>query len=119
MKILLGKKYYFSALHELPAECKMTDIKMHGHDYELEVVITGPIEAHSQWIFSRDLLDEIVERKILRPLNRTFLNRIFAKTSGEALCHEVYKILRDDPDLGPRLHRVSLQETLKNRFTTA
>lgn len=46
----------------------------HGHDYGLEVSVSGPIDATTGAIIPVDRLDAIVEAKVLRRLSHRLLN---------------------------------------------
>lgn len=89
--------------------------RQHGHDYEVQVTITSPLDEKSGLIFERDRLDRILESTVVKPLDGADLNEIFPNTACEALVRAIYLRLRPLFEDGV-LVRVSVQETSKNYF---
>jgi 6-pyruvoyltetrahydropterin/6-carboxytetrahydropterin synthase len=85
----------------------------HGHDYHVQVTVSGKLDARTGLALDRDHLDRVLETEIRSKYHGVDLNRLFANTSCEQLAVEFYKILR--PSL-PTLVRVGIQETRKNYF---
>lgn len=83
--IELTRRYGFPAAHILrdaslsEAENQATYGKCanpngHGHNYEVEVTLTGPIDARTGRIVSPDLLDRIFEERVGSRFARKLLN---------------------------------------------
>ena len=83
--IELTRRYRFPAAHilsqpSLGAEAnraiygKCANPNGHGHDYEVEVTLTGPIDERTGRILSPDLLDRIFEERVESRFARRLLN---------------------------------------------
>lgn len=115
---LLTRRYYFRAIHSLDGVCDDSGTPLiHGHDYDLEVTLKGTPDPDSGWVLSRDEMDQIVEKCILIHFDKSNLNDILELSSGERAVNLIHKRLQSTP-LGPKLHRIALQETAKNRFVS-
>ena len=129
----LTRRYRFPAAHVLahpdlpPAENeriygKCANPAGHGHDYGLEVTVTGPVDPESGQIVDRDALDALVTRRVLdrfgyRMLNEdeAFAERVpTAENIAAAIFEELAPAVLDAT--GARLARVGLHETRKNSF---
>lgn len=91
----------------------------HGHDYRLQVTVTGEIDPETGMIWPVEALDRLVRERVLEPLDRRFLNDLFlgpapAAPTAERLCQWIWERLQ--PELGDRLCRLQLSETDSNRF---
>ena len=83
--IELTRRYGFPAAHilsqpSLSAEenlatyGKCANPNGHGHNYEVEVTVAGPIDERTGRILSPDLLDRIFEERVESRFARTLLN---------------------------------------------
>lgn len=124
-KTYLSRRYTLPALHSLgnPRLSEEENLRLygpcyrlHGHDYRIEVTVSGPVDPRSGLLVQRDELDRIVEKTLLEPLHARNLNEHFANTAGEALALEFYRLL--EPHFPPplELSRVTIRETRKNTF---
>lgn len=84
---------------------------MHGHSYKIEVVVERPIERGL--VMARAELDQIVNEKLVAPMNGTLLNDHLGNTSGEIIAQKFFAILA--PHLNG-LVTVVIRETRKNSF---
>lgn len=130
MKAYLGRRYRLSASHRLHTaaltEAENRDVygkcanpHGHGHNYTLEVVIGGEIDAATGMVCDLGELDGCVEREVLEPFDHQNLNTLAAfqnrVPTTENLCIEVERRLR--AVLRPKLClRVRVEETAKNFF---
>lgn len=130
MKAHLTRRYLFSASHrlnspELSAEenlatyGKCNNPHGHGHNYALEVTVSGPVDTTTGMVCNLVDLDECVDREVLSRYHLENLNtrKEFAVTvpTTENLCIEVFEILqRSFPQA--HLERVRLEETMMNSF---
>ena len=129
----LTRRYLFSASHRLhSAEMsaqenvdtygKCNNPFGHGHNYALEVTVSGPVDAATGMVCNLVDLDQCVEREVLSRYNLENLNVLkeFAVTvpTTENLCIQIYEILRR---AFPHAHleRVKLEETMMNSFEYA
>ncbi len=130
MKAHLTRRYLFSASHRLhSAEMsaaenlatygKCNNPHGHGHNYALEVTVSGQVDQSTGMICNLVDLDSCVEREVLSRYNLENLNTLqeFAQTvpTTENLCVEIFEILqRTFPPA--HLERVRLEETMMNSF---
>ena len=129
----LTRRYLFSASHRLhspemsAAENLATYGKCnnphgHGHNYALEVTVSGPVDQSTGMICNLVDLDECVEREVLSRYNLENLNTVkeFSVTipTTENLCIQIFEMLqRTFPHA--HLDRVRLEETMMNSFEYA
>jgi len=133
VKIELGRRYRFSASHRLHSERlsesenvrafgKCANPYGHGHNYVLEVSVSGEVDPASGMIVNLADLDGFVEREVLDAFDHHSLNedvpafRNVVPTT-ENLCIEIYQRLRKFPNA--TLERVRVQETTNNSFEYA
>ena len=91
----------------------------HGHNYALEVTVSGPVDATTGMVCNLVDLDDCVKREVLSRYHLENLNtrKEFDVTvpTTENLCIEIFEILqRSFPDA--HLERVRLEETMMNSF---
>jgi len=133
MKAHLTRRYLFSASHRLnsaqmsPEENLATYGKCnnphgHGHNYALEVTVSGPVHGPTGMVCNLVDLDQCVEAEVLSRYHLENLNtrQEFAVTvpTTENLCIEIFEILqRAFPHA--HLEKVRLEETMMNSFEYA
>jgi 6-pyruvoyltetrahydropterin/6-carboxytetrahydropterin synthase len=130
MKAHLTRRYRFSASHRLhsdemsEAENRATYGKCnnphgHGHNYSLEVTVSGPIDPATGMVCNLADLDGLVEREVLSRFHLENLNtrQEFSVTvpTTENLCISIFEILQRGCPLA-HLERVRLEETMMNSF---
>jgi 6-pyruvoyltetrahydropterin/6-carboxytetrahydropterin synthase len=129
MKAHLTRRYRFSASHRLHSDA-MSDAENaatygkcnnpfgHGHNYTLEVTVSGQVDENGMVCNLGDL-DGFVEREIVARFDVQNLNTLpeFAETvpTTENLSIAVYDILQRGFRLA-HLERVRFEETLMNSF---
>ncbi len=92
----------------------------HGHNYHLEVTVTGEIDPRTGMIVDLVKLHQLVDEYAVDPLDHTFLNKDiphFAKVVPTAENIAVYiGHLLDKPiqELGAKLHKLKLIESPNN-----
>jgi len=125
----LTRRYRFSASHRLHSE-QMSDAENratygkcnnphgHGHNYVLEVTVSGPVDANGMVCNLVDL-DECVQSEVVTRFDLENLNRVreFAGLvpTTENLCTVIYDILKRKFTQA-HLQRVRLEETMMNSF---
>jgi 6-pyruvoyltetrahydropterin/6-carboxytetrahydropterin synthase len=130
VKISLTRRYKFAASHRLhsPALSAEENQQMygkcnnpygHGHNYALEVTVTGPVDASTGMIANLGELDPFVEREVIEAFDYKYLNEDVAEfqtlvPTTENVCREIYRRLKSFP--AARLERVRIEETSKNSF---
>lgn len=133
LKIELGRRYRFAASHRLHTQKlseeenwrvfgKCNNPYGHGHNYVLELSLSGEIDESTGMIANLADLDAFVEREALEVLDHKSLNEDVAAfrdvvPTTENLCIEIYNRLKKFQ--GARLQRVRIQETSNNRFEYA
>ncbi len=129
--IEVTRGYQFSAAHRLhsPQFSAAENARIygrcnnpsgHGHTYQLEVTIRGPVSRETGWIAGGQSLDEVVRMEVLQRFDRMNLNLLISAADGPTSTTEVlgallWRIL--DRALPPgRLWRLRLEETPNNFF---
>jgi 6-pyruvoyltetrahydropterin/6-carboxytetrahydropterin synthase len=130
MKAHLSRRYLFSASHRLHSEAmspqenrdtygKCNNPHGHGHNYILEVTVSGQVDAQTGMVCNLAGLDTFMEREVLARFGLENLNTLpeFAQQvpTTENLCIQIYEIVqRGFPQA--HLERVRLEETMMNSF---
>jgi len=129
LKAYLNRRYRFSASHRLHSEQmseeenratygKCNNPYGHGHNYVLEVTVSGHVDQNGMVCNLADL-DEYVKREVVTRFDLENLNmcKEFADTvpTTENLCSVVYDILKRNFTQA-HLDRVRLEETMMNSF---
>ena len=130
MKAHLTRRYRFSASHRLHSpemsadENRVTYGKCnnphgHGHNYALEVTVSGQVDQSTGMVCNLVDLDGFVEREVLSRYDLENLNMLqeFAKNvpTTENLCVEIFEILQRGFHQA-HLERVRIEETMMNAF---
>jgi len=130
LKIELGRRYRFAASHRLHTS-QLSDEENcrvygkcdnpfgHGHNYVVEVSVSGEVDPATGMIANLADLDSFVERHIIEPFDRRYLNEevaAFRETvpTTENLCIEIFQRLKNFPKA--KLERVRIEETGNNSF---
>jgi 6-pyruvoyltetrahydropterin/6-carboxytetrahydropterin synthase len=133
VKIELGRRYQFSASHRLHTE-KLSELENarvfgkcanpygHGHNYVLEIAVSGEVDPATGMVANLAELDRFVQREVLEVFDQHSLNEDVAAfrevvPTTENLCIEIYKRLERFPKA--KLERVRVQETTNNSFEYA
>jgi 6-pyruvoyltetrahydropterin/6-carboxytetrahydropterin synthase len=133
VKIELGRRYRFAASHRLHTEKlseeenarvfgKCANPYGHGHNYVLEISVSGDVDPATGMIANLADLDSFVERKVIEVFDHHSLNEdvaAFQKVvpTTENLCIEIFERLKSFPKA--KLERVRVQETTNNSFEYA
>jgi 6-pyruvoyltetrahydropterin/6-carboxytetrahydropterin synthase len=129
MKAYLHRRYRFSASHRLHSE-HMSDAENretygkcnnphgHGHNYVLEVTVSGQVDRNGMVCDLGDL-DSCVQREVVTLFDLENLNNRpeFADSvpTTENLCTVIYDILKRKFSAA-HLEKVRLEETMMNAF---
>src|SRR5262249_25586577 len=89
----------------------------HGHDFEVEVAVTGRLDPHTGMVVDFRLLDRLVREQIVEPLDHSNLNEAAilhgVVPTSENLAARFWDILEPRLD-GARLHSISLSDRAGN-----
>jgi len=130
MKAYLTRGYMFSASHRLHSDSmsdeenaatygKCNNPYGHGHNYGLEVTMSGPVDEATGMVCNLADLDGFVHREILERFGHQNLNTLpeFAQLvpTTESICMVIYDILQRG-FRHAHLEKVRFQETMMNSF---
>jgi 6-pyruvoyltetrahydropterin/6-carboxytetrahydropterin synthase len=133
MKAHLTRRYMFSASHRLHSDAmsaeenaatygKCNNPHGHGHNYTLEVTVSGPVDERTGMVCHLADLDGFVHREILERFGHQNLNSLpefaGAVPTTENLCVTIFNILQRGFRLA-HLERVRFEETMMNSFEYA
>ena len=133
MIVHLTRRYSFAASHRLHSPRlgeeenrriygKCANPYGHGHNYSVEVTVSGAVNASTGMVANLVDLDSFVEREVLEAFGHRYLNEEVPEfrhrvPTTENLCMEIYRRLRGFP--AAHLERVRLEETSLNSFEYA
>ena len=125
-----GRRYTLSASHRLHSDAlsvaenretygKCNNPHGHGHNYVVEVLVGGPVDANTGMVVNMATLDEVVQTSVLERFDHTNLNLdpLFVNQvpTTENLCRAVYKQLKAALPTA-ELEYVRVEETENNFF---
>jgi 6-pyruvoyltetrahydropterin/6-carboxytetrahydropterin synthase len=129
-KAYFGRRYRISASHRLHtgaltaeqnrmAYGKCNNEHGHGHNYFVEVLVGGPVNAETGMVVDLVALDRAVRERVLDRFDHANLNRDpqFADRvpTTENLCRTIFTLLQDALP-GGELEQVRVEETENNFF---
>ncbi|MDE3195585.1 MAG: 6-carboxytetrahydropterin synthase [Acidobacteriota bacterium] len=135
MTVSLSRRYGFFASHRLHSHLlseagnravygKCANPHGHGHNYEVEITVRGPVDPVTGRAVSLASLDRLAEEQILAPFRYRNLNEEVeafreAVPTTENLAAEIERRLRAAwplhfPASGAKLERISIWETERN-----
>tara|TARA_B100001113_G_scaffold280224_1_gene234928 strand:- start:241 stop:654 length:414 start_codon:yes stop_codon:yes gene_type:complete len=121
---ILTKKYHFCASHkygnknwseEKNIEVFGKDYNTHGHNYILEVSVTGPIDPGSGWLVDLQKLNKLLKRKVVNVLDHSQIELDIEwfkgkQPSSENILIWIWDEIADEIETGT-LHKLRLVET--------
>lgn len=131
----LTRVFHFSAAHRLHSpylddaenralyrDCN--NYGGHGHNYVLEVSVSGPVDARTGMVFDLMRFDALVQDRVVRHLDHQFIGqRDFSESeedafisTSEVITYQIWTWLMDAFPDGVRLKRIRLEETGSNHF---
>jgi 6-pyruvoyltetrahydropterin/6-carboxytetrahydropterin synthase len=131
----LSRRYHFSAAHRLHVDAlsaeenraafgKCNNPFGHGHNYVVEVTVSGPVDPVTGMVVNLRDLDLFAQREMLDLFDHANLNTLEAfrdqVTTTENVCVEMWRIFsglvesNDHPQL--KLERIHIEETGNNSF---
>ena len=133
LKLELGRRYRFSASHRLHTTHlteeenirvfgKCSNPYGHGHNYVVEVSLSGDVDPSTGMIANLADLDAFVARQVLDDFDHKSLNEDVPAfrdkvPTTENVCIEIFRRLKSFPDA--KLERIRVEETGKNSFEYA
>jgi len=133
MKAYLTRRYWFSSSHRLHTEefdaernreiyGKCNNPHGHGHNYALEVTVSGEVDARTGMVCNLVDLDGCVRSEVLERFDHQNLNCMKefegVVPTTESLAEVIFKIMKRSFH-SAHLERVRLEETVNNSFEYA
>jgi 6-pyruvoyltetrahydropterin/6-carboxytetrahydropterin synthase len=135
MKLAVTHRYRFAAAHVLcrdewsPAETqrvygKCANPNGHGHNYGVEVTVSGSLDPRSGRVVDPERLDRLVQRRVIDRLAFSLLNDDPAFAERVPTAENIVRFIEEElaPELERdgerRLARVRVVETRRNVFET-
>jgi 6-pyruvoyltetrahydropterin/6-carboxytetrahydropterin synthase len=130
MKAYLTRRYRFSSSHRLHSAEMSTAENLatygkcnnphgHGHNYTLELTVSGPVDPSTGMVCNLVDLDGFVEREVLSRFDLQNLNTLqeFSQLvpTTENLSVDIFEILQRGFQMA-HLEGVKLEETMMNSF---
>ncbi|MGH9563483.1 MAG: 6-carboxytetrahydropterin synthase, partial [Terracidiphilus sp.] len=123
LKLSLTRRYRFCASHRLHSRefseeqnrelyGKCSNPHGHGHNYVVEVTVSGAVDPDTGMVANLGELDPFVNREVIEAFDHKYLNEQIAEfrdlvPTTENLCREIYKRLKHFP--AARLERVRIE----------
>jgi 6-pyruvoyltetrahydropterin/6-carboxytetrahydropterin synthase len=132
MKAHLSRRYHFSASHRLHTDAydaahnlavfgKCNNPHGHGHNYTVQVTLSGQVDPATGMVCNLAELDSFAQTNLLARFDHTNLNTLdcFANkvSTTENLSIEIYRIFQSFT--AAHLERVHIEETGNNSFDYA
>jgi 6-pyruvoyltetrahydropterin/6-carboxytetrahydropterin synthase len=130
MTAYFGRRYAISASHRLHSDAltperncevygKCNNPHGHGHNYIVEVLVGGEVEADTGMVINLVELDEVVRTQVIDRFDHTNLNLdpLFTAQvpTTENLCRTIFRLIKNGLPVG-RLEHVRVEETENNYF---
>jgi 6-pyruvoyltetrahydropterin/6-carboxytetrahydropterin synthase len=131
------RRYRFAASHRLHSE-QFSDVENralygkcnnphgHGHDYFLEVRVSGPLDPISGQVINVAALDRLVGERVLQDIDHKYVNADMREFQALVPTSEnILRVIEERlaahwrsvfPGEWPRLEAIRLQETRRNIF---
>jgi len=130
LKAYFGRRYMVSASHRLNTPAltaeqnratygKCNNLHGHGHNYMVEILAGGAVDAETGMVVDLVALDRVVRQRVINRFDHANLNLdpLFADRvpTTENLCRAIFESLRDALP-GGELEQVRVEETENNFF---
>ena len=120
----LTKQYKFCAAHrywndnwteEKNLEVFGDDVRIHGHNYILEVTMTGPVDPNTGWLVDLGHVNKIVKSNVINIIDHSQIEQDIPwfkgkQPSSEVIVVWIWEQIAKDLQ-GAELHRIRLVET--------
>ena len=130
MKISLTRRYRFAASHRMYSPAfsdeknraiygKCSNPYGHGHNYAVEVTVSGPVDPATGMVANIGELDPFVEREVVEAFDSKYMNEQVPEfrdivPTTENIARVIFERLRGFS--AARLERVRIEETSNNSF---
>jgi 6-pyruvoyltetrahydropterin/6-carboxytetrahydropterin synthase len=133
LKAHLTRRYYFPASHRLHRDemseaenravyGKCNNLHGHGHNYALEVTVSGPVDSSTGMVCNLADLDAFTQSQVISTFDHANLNCLPAfqdkVPSTENLCIEIFDRFRKG-FTSAKVEKIRIEETSKNSFEYA
>lgn len=122
--IILNKKFYFNAAHQYgnPAMSEAEnlaafgkDLRVHGHNYELTVSISGEVNPDTGFIADLGHVKDVVNKHVIDIVDHSLIEKDIPWFQGKQPSTEnmviwIWDSIENHLESG-KLHRIRLQET--------
>jgi 6-pyruvoyltetrahydropterin/6-carboxytetrahydropterin synthase len=130
MKVHLTRRYGFAASHRLHNDSmsaeenrstygKCNNPHGHGHNYFVEITVSGTVDPHTGMVCNLADLDGWVRENVIERYDHQDLNHLpeFTRTvpTTENLCVQIYRIVHRGFTKA-HLDKVRIEETMMNSF---
>ena len=130
MKAYLTRRYQFAASHRLHNDSlsdadnadiygKCNNPHGHGHNYTVEVTVSGQVDPRTGMICNLADLDECFQRQVMERFDHQNLNTRpefqHAIPTTENLAAAIFQVLKREL-LSAHLEKIRIEETLNNSF---
>ena len=129
-EVRVTRRLHFSAAHRLFrkdwSDARNADVfgdcsnpNWHGHNYELEVTVAGPVDPETGYVMDLKELRDLVQERVVADVDHRNLNLDVAwmkdvLPSTENFVIAIWNRLQGGLPAGVRLERILLQETPRN-----
>ncbi|MFY0626048.1 MAG: 6-carboxytetrahydropterin synthase [Reichenbachiella sp.] len=129
MRVAVHRKEHFNAAHRLfnPDWSddkndlifgKCNNPNFHGHNYELDVTLTGEIDPETGYVYDMKILSDLIKTEVLNKLDHKNLNLDVGEfknlnPTAENIVTVIYNLLRPKIDMKYDL-KIKLYETKRN-----
>ena len=116
-KFCAAHKYWNDSwTHDKNYEVFGDDIKVHGHNYVLDITVTGPIDEDSGFVFDIQKLKKIVDTHVVSVIDHSQIQEDIKwfegkQPSTENMVFFIWNKIQDKIPSGAILHCVKLRET--------
>jgi 6-pyruvoyltetrahydropterin/6-carboxytetrahydropterin synthase len=130
VKAYFGRRFMLSASHRLNTQAltaeenratygKCNNLHGHGHNYIVEILAGGAVDAETGMVVDLVALDAAVRERVIKRFDHANLNLdpVFADCvpTTENLCRAIFDLLKDALPAG-ELEQVRVEETENNFF---
>jgi 6-pyruvoyltetrahydropterin/6-carboxytetrahydropterin synthase len=130
VRAYFGRRYMLSASHRLHTDAltaaenravygKCNNLNGHGHNYVVEVLVGGPVDAETGMVVDLVALDNVVRRRVMDRFDDANLNldTLFQDRvpTTENFCRAIFDLLKNALPAG-ELEHVRVEETENNFF---
>ncbi|CAM1368139.1 6-pyruvoyl tetrahydrobiopterin synthase [Tenacibaculum litopenaei] len=128
-KLAITRREHFNAAHRLHnahwSDAKNKEVfgkcnnpHYHGHNYELEVSVIGPIDPDTGYVIDTKILSDIIKEKVLNPFDHKNLNLEVAQfktlnPTVENIAVVIYELIAAEIK-APLEVKIKLYETPRN-----